>query len=960
MDHKASHKATPWASDEVRTAKGFGAITTFFKPPPPKPKAGRPPAPELPPKKRGRPPQSEGGETEQQATPAEPATPAALSTAPVFGKKAAAELIGVKLERINWGVGEGLERMTKAVNDWDAKSGPFLEENKLMSIREYAAAVEIPHQTLARYACKDAGKRRQLSSSVGRKPLFDPDLEHFAVDVIRRHDRGNDGFSKRECVDTLHDLRPDLKRKAVVQAFDRTVRPKYTEELTGIIKASATTVKRTAITVAQQFRWHSTVDQALTFLREKNTGRLGDGRTFGEVFDHFVCGGDETCFLASAGDVKIIGDKAKPKHDLPTGSDRTSITVYRVGFACGATGPTAFLPAGQRRKAGYTDEFLVKSGAPPGSTIVMTPTGYMTEDAWLQMAPTIADGIRTMPLICEKPDWWVLKFIDGFGPHTSSEAAMQIYADKKIILVKEEGDSSHVCQAYDQKTAIDDKKSMRQALAYLRQSNKLVKGTIDGWQLVHVALSAVRELDKSAWVYSFDKVNLKPSTRVSFSEWIKRISHYIQGGESSFKPEMVRDPYSLLGAFWHGMLPAEKKLALSIVESHEHSFSVECVKELIAKVHVPVAEMQNLRVAIELAIKDPSHLERGKPEVTEVLMQPLEVQTAQAQVASITTGLVSFMLHPKAADGSRLLSGLALFDHMVNLTRRSVPTGTDLVPHASLSVEYSAVQQRLINPRAVDYTMHEIAKHAHGDGAKQAMAKRKLDNLGYFRGESGFANDPDRRRRLQAQLGLMKSLAEISKEEQNAKAATASLASTKLIEDAPAALEKLKQNCNELGKLYIPELCAIAFKHFKGTVLKGNKTAMVKVLTDMIRDQPAVLQLKAVPAPLPTPTLLDSAAAAATAPKRVTKGTKATDESSEDESIEDESSEDESSEDESSENETPQGYNVAQILKQKGKGKDLRFLVDWEGYGQGDQTWEPLANVKNCDAYKTWRTNGCM
>lgn len=177
---------------------------------------------------------------------------------------------------------------------------------------------------------------------------------------------------------------------------------------------------------------------------------------------------------------------------------------------------------------------------------------------------------------------------------------------------------------------------------------------------------------------------------------------------------------------------------------------------------------------------------------------------------------------------------------------------------------------------------------------------------------------------------------------------------------ASEALEKLKQNCNELGKLYIPELCAIAFKHFKGTVLKGNKTAMVKVLTDMIRDQPAVLQLKAVPAPLPTPTLLDSAAAAATAPKRVTKGAKATDESSEDESIEDESIEDESSEDESSENETPRGYNVAQILKQKEKGKDLRFLVDWEGYGQGDQTWEPLANVKNCDAYKTWRTNGCM
>ena len=88
------------------------------------------------------------------------------------------------------------------------------------------------------------------------------------------------------------------------------------------------------------------VDQALAFLREKNTGVTPDGLSFGEVIDHFVLGGDETCFLASNGEVKIIGDKDKPKHDLPTGSSRTSITVYRTGNTAGATGPTAFLPPG--------------------------------------------------------------------------------------------------------------------------------------------------------------------------------------------------------------------------------------------------------------------------------------------------------------------------------------------------------------------------------------------------------------------------------------------------------------------------------------------------------------------------------------------------------------------------------------------------------------------------------------
>ena len=42
----------------------------------------------------------------------------------------------------------------------------------------------------------------------------------------------------------------------------------------------------------------------------------------------------------------------------------------------------------------------------------------------------------------DNPNWWALKIIDGYGPHTSSCAAMQIYAQHKILLLKEEGDSS--------------------------------------------------------------------------------------------------------------------------------------------------------------------------------------------------------------------------------------------------------------------------------------------------------------------------------------------------------------------------------------------------------------------------------------------------------------------------------------------------------------------------------------
>lgn len=86
---------------------------------------------------------------------------------------------------------------------------------------------------------------------------------------------------------------------------------------------------------------------------------------------------------------------------------------------------------------------------------------------------------------------------------------------------------------------------------------------------------------------------------------------------------------------------------------------------------------------------------------------------------------------------------------------------------------------------------------------------------------------------------------------------------------------------------------------------------------------------------------------------RAAKGTKRASES------ENESSEDEDSEDESSDNEAPPGYEPTtwqrfSRRRARRKGKELRFLVDWEGFSEDDRTWEPLANIKNCDAYKAW------
>jgi hypothetical protein len=54
-------------------------------------------------------------------------------------------------------------------------------------------------------------------------------------------------------------------------------------------------------------------------------------------------------------------------------------------------------------------------------------------------------------------------------------------------------------------------------------------------------------------------------------------------------------------------------------------------------------------------------------------------------------------------------------------------------------------------------------KDAGGEGASIRLAQRKLDNLGYIKAHSGLANDPKRLSRLQNQLDLAASLADISR-----------------------------------------------------------------------------------------------------------------------------------------------------------------------------------------------------
>ena len=294
-----------------------------------------------------------------------------------------------KEKRTDWSAPENVARLRDAVDNWDNKTGEWLSLNRDMSFCMYSRCVGIPMGTFYGYAQPNVAKRIQLGSRAGKPSLISSEAQNFAVDVLRRRDRGNEGMNNRDAAEMIHDLVPNLKLEQVTGALRKTIRPNHNDVLTNIVKAQASTSKRSQITVAQQYRWHCAVESALNLLTERNTGLTPDGKTFKEVAEHFVCGGDETCFLASAGEVTIIGDKGKKKHEVHAANSRVSTTVYRTGFASGQTGPTGFLPpgallctphthhrivtlhvwcclAGTRIKLGYSDEFVQRHGAEKG------------------------------------------------------------------------------------------------------------------------------------------------------------------------------------------------------------------------------------------------------------------------------------------------------------------------------------------------------------------------------------------------------------------------------------------------------------------------------------------------------------------------------------------------------------------------------------------------------------------
>jgi hypothetical protein len=107
--------------------------------------------------------------------------------------------------------------------------------------------------------------------------------------------------------------------------------------------------------------------------------------------------------------------------------------VVRLGSAAGVKGPRIYLAKGKELiVASMTKKYFARiHKAPIGSYVKMTPNAYMTNEVWLDIAPSLCKGIRSMKGICDHPNWWVVLSYDGYGSHLQNDALEVFTAEKK-------------------------------------------------------------------------------------------------------------------------------------------------------------------------------------------------------------------------------------------------------------------------------------------------------------------------------------------------------------------------------------------------------------------------------------------------------------------------------------------------------------------------------------------------
>ncbi len=193
--------------------------------------------------------------------------------------------------------------------------------------------------------------------------------------------------------------------------------------------------------------------------------------------------------------------------------------------------------------------------------VVCNDNAYMTDATWIKLAPDISKGIRLMPVIKDYPNWKVVVTLDGFFCHLVP-ASLEPFTVALIEVVKEEGVTSAVNQAYDQSVAKEDKKLTSSALNLVGSSRKLA--VFNQETFVAICIHAIRNVNPKSWVALFRKVNQHPHHRMDIKAWCKKIESKLVTSKQFFKNRVGL--FDAMPSFWKQMTDKNRHAVVGMID----------------------------------------------------------------------------------------------------------------------------------------------------------------------------------------------------------------------------------------------------------------------------------------------------------------------------------------------------------------------------------------------------------
>ena len=91
-------------------------------------------------------------------------------------------------------------------------------------------------------------------------------------------------------------------------------------------------------------------------------------------------------------------------------------------------------------------------------------------------------------------------------------------------------------------------------------------GWINQWQLIMLIFTAIQNISSKVWTYSFVAVNLHPHHRMTFPDWIKKISPDVNTGETEYFRNHEGSYYDSMPSLWKNMYVHVRREVMCIID----------------------------------------------------------------------------------------------------------------------------------------------------------------------------------------------------------------------------------------------------------------------------------------------------------------------------------------------------------------------------------------------------------